>query len=408
LLPDTQLLRSLEEPPAFIEDTAPVPLGLRQDMQGAGRVPTDELPTLSDSIRLDHRGSLSATAAPDLASRSAKLVEPIPEITLDRKLDRHKQEAAERIAAEAAKRAALVAAGPATPPVEPEATSPHTAEAPLPAAKKPEPADPRKEKLNKVAANLGSATSIEEIGGMAAETLFGEQFSQLAAAVASMAPPGLDGDEPPGEATPASEPTAEPAPKLSASATGPATNGAGTPVQPASPTIGPAAGARSAAQPGAATKPRPSAKLPPPADIDASASRRLEMVRALNGQKGIQIPSSVEQIVLEGTGRRNVAAGPKERPIDNQFGSSMTQTLAALNVRKQSAPESNAGATAAAPAKPGPQPEPIENQFGLSMTQTLKALSARSMSGTDADDDDDEFDDDDEPKAGFFSRFRRS
>ena len=132
------------------------------------------------------------------------------------------------------------------------------------------------------------------------------------------------------------------------------------------------------------------------------------MVRALNGQTGIQIPSSVEQIVLEGTGRRNVAAGPKEQPIDNQFGSSMTQTLAALNVRTQSAPESNAGATAAAPAKPGPQPEPIENQFGLSMTQTLKALSARSMSGTDADDDDEEFDDDDEPKAGFFSRFRRS
>lgn len=409
LLPDTQLLRSLEEPSAFIEDTAAVPLGLRQHMQGTGLVPTDELPTLNDSVRLDHRRPQSATAAPNLAStRPARLVEPMPEITLDRKLDRHKQEAAERVAAEAAKRSSLVAAGTATAQVEPEATGPITADAPLPAAKKPEPADPRKEKLTEAADNSTSATSIEEIGGTAAETLFGEQFSQLAAAVASMASPALDDNESPGYPTPSSEPTAVRTPRSAASAAGSATHGVGAPVQPASPQTGPAVGPRSAAPAQAATKPKPAAKAAPPADIDASASRRLEMVRALNGQKGIQIPSSVEQIVLEGTGRRSVAAGPKERPIDNQFGSSMTQTLAALNVRKQATPESNAGATRVTPAKRGPQPEPIENQFGLSMTQTLNALSARSMSGTDTDDDDEEFSDDNEPKGGFFSRFRRS
>jgi len=275
--------------------------------------------------------------------------------------------------------------------------------------------DPRKDKLDKAAADLGSATSIEELDGMAAETLFGEEFSQLAAAVASMAPPGLDGDEPPEEPKPAPLPAAASAPKPAAPAAGLAANGTGPTAQPVPPATGPAATARAAAPTQAAAKPKPAAKVPPPSDIDASASRRLEMVRALNGHKGIQVPSSAEQIVLEGTGPHKVAAapkpapGPKERPIDNQFGSSMTQTLAALNVRKQSAPEpaASAPAPAPAPAKRGPQPEPIENQFGLSMTQTLKALSARSMNRTD-DDDEEEFDDDDEPKGGFFSRFRRS
>jgi len=423
LLPDTQLLRALEEPAALIEDTAPVPLGLQQDMQATGRVPTEKLPTLSDSMRLDHRKPPLA-AALDPASRAGKTAEPIPEITLDRKLDEHKQEAAERIAAEAAKRAAIAAAGPPAAPVdaepasEPDTPAPlapaRTEKAPAPAAQ-PERADPHEDRLNKAAADLGSATSIEELDGMAAETLFGEEFSQIAAAVASMAPPGLDDGEP--SPQPAPQPVAAPEPRPEASRPDPAANGAAAPMQVPAPPKAPTATPRSPAAAQNPTKPKPAAKAPPPADIDASASRRLEMVRALNGQKGIQIPSSAEQIVLEGTGPHNVAAapkaapGPKDRPIDNQFGSSMTQTLAALNPRKPPAPEVAAGvpATAPPPVKRGPKPEPIENQFGLSMTQTLKALSARSMNTTDDDGDDDEFDDDDdEPKGGFFSRFRRS
>jgi len=436
LLPDTQLLRALEEPVALVEDTAPVPLGLQADVQPRDRVPTERLPTLSDSMRLDHRRPVAGIPAP-AAAQGRKPGEPIPEITLDRKLDEHKQEAADKIAAEAAKRAAL--AGSEAPPGEATevpaaapAPVPKPAAQPRPAAAKPvaespvhrpappvttppkPPGEPVRHKLDKVAAELGSAKSIEDIDGMAAETLFGEEFSQLAAQVAAMAPPGFDDDA--AAAEPLPEPSAAPPPAPDGAATAAeapkrsVTTGSPAPARP------PAPKAANGAQPAAAKPlPKPAAKVPPPADIDESASRRLEMVRALNGQKGISIPSSAEQIVLEGTSPRNVAVaptaqpGPKDRPIDNEFGSSMTQTLAALHPKKKPAPKP--AATAPSPTRHGPQPEPIENQFGLSMTQTLKALSARSMSKLDDDvddTDDDEDEDDDEPKGGFFSRFRRS
>ena len=65
---------------------------------------------------------------------------------------------------------------------------------------------------------------------------------------------------------------------------------------------------------------------------------------------------------------------------------------------------------AALPPKPAQKaesgtasPQPIEEQISTSMTATLKALSARPDSANDEDDDEEET-----PKRGFFSRFRRS
>ena len=77
-------------------------------------------------------------------------------------------------------------------------------------------------------------------------------------------------------------------------------------------------------------------------DLDSSAARRLEMVRALNRKAGKKLPpmppplhGGPEEIVLgDDAGNAN---GAKPEPIENQFGPSMTNTLRALsaeNIRK--------------------------------------------------------------------------
>ena len=63
---------------------------------------------------------------------------------------------------------------------------------------------------------------------------------------------------------------------------------------------------------------------------------------------------------------------------------------------------SDIGKAAAVPAKPnGPQPEPIENQINTSMTQTLKALSAAKATQPAVEEEE-------KSAGGLFSRFRRS
>ena len=212
-----------------------------------------------------------------------------------------------------------------------------------------------RQKLERVARNLVSATTLEDIDEIAAETLFGEEITEIAKALQQFAPA-----EEPARAT---ELMLEPEQDLAAvGANGQATAAAPavgqTPVQPAA---SPHSNAGAAARP-AGMPPRPPGKP----DIDSSAMRRLAMVRSLNKSKSPP------------------ASGPQPEEI------------------VLSTPE-------VSPPPAGPAPEPIEDQFGTSMTANLKALSEDSMqavqiaeSGTDPEHEPDD------KKGGIFSRFRRS
>jgi hypothetical protein len=60
------------------------------------------------------------------------------------------------------------------------------------------------------------------------------------------------------------------------------------------------------------------------------------------------------------------------------------------------------------PRPTGPQPEPIERQINTSMTQALEALSTAKVGNNVANDEDVTADEDDDKSGGFFSKFRRS
>jgi len=181
------------------------------------------------------------------------------------------------------------------------------------------------QKLEQCAVEIGNANSLEDISDFAAETIFGnEAFDEIAAAV-----------------------TANP------------------PVEEPSPVLLTDAETSAAANDVVATIPAPDSKPktePANTDMDAAAKNRLAMVNALNnGVPTVSMPKS-ETIEM---GEDRLAAIKRARPT-------------------------------------GPQPEPIENQFNTSMTQTLKALSAANNSPVKADADDEK------SSGGLFGRFRRS
>lgn len=319
----------------------------------------------------------------------------VPEITLDKSLDDHQKAAQARLLKEAERRAETSASAESreSSAEETEAKSDSAAEQTGKDADDDE--AERRQRLESLAARFGSARSIEDVlDDTAAETLFGEEFSQIAAAVTAMhestssesETPDRGGDEaePPvtlsleesGEAGPGATASSMPVtdddatarePVSTAVPPGPAGgNGAGSSAAPTTAKNTPAQAAAKA--PGAAlgspgAPPRP----PSPADgtkLDSSAAQRLEMVRALNKKAGKAMPpmpdSAGEEIVLGGD--------------DNS------------------------------PTSSGPRPEPIENQFGLSMTATLKALSAENIKSM----QDEEEAEKKEKKKGLLSRFRRS
>lgn len=323
----------------------------------------------------------------------------VPEITLDKSLDDHQKAAQARLAKEAERCAAASAttesreSAEGTAAVGKSDSAPEQAEMDADADDEAE----RKQRLESLTARFGSARSIEDVlDDTAAETLFGEEFSQIAAAVTAMHESQSsgwetpdhedDGAEPPvtlsleevGEAGPgataASTPgtagdarTQEPASK--AVPPGPAGgNGAGTSANskaaktPASAATD-APGVPTAATGSPGNPPRPPS-TPKDTKLDSSAAQRLEMVRALNKKAGKAMPpmpdSAGEEIVLGGD---------------------------------DSSPTCN-----------GPKPERIENQFGLSMTATLKALSAENIKSMQEEEEAEKK----EKKKGLLSRFRRS
>ncbi len=320
-------------------------------------------------------------AEPDPAT-SAETVEPrdaaesVPEITLDDSIRRQQEAAQARLAEEAAKVAAAAKAeqapekseaelaaekelvvekerlagmssiaeqfssaeelsladlGSATKPAAGElslADSGSATEAAVPVEQNTEQADDdreNREKLKQLAAELGSATSLEDIDDLAAETLFGEEFSQMAATVAAMAANdtslAVETKSEPKRATPEAAP-APPAVELELESP--------APTKPAQLAPSPAAG------PAATTTapPAPRRPIPDKPEIDPSAARRLEMVRSLNKKRPPPANApTAEDIVLGDADQVPVGNAPKPEPIENQFGTSMTANLEALNVQ---------------------------------------------------------------------------
>ena len=218
-------------------------------------------------------------------------------------------------------------------------------------------------RLQKLANELGNAKSLEDIDDMAAETLFGEEFSQIAATVAAMAANDTEGtlelEAAEGQAVAsAGQPGSPAAPAQAQPQTAQAQPQAAQPQATARPAGSPPTQKAVPAAPAAARPPgqRPT---PSPADIDSSAARRLEMVRSLNkgGSKPLPNAMVTEDIVL----------GDDSSPTHS-----------------------------------GPAPERIENQFGTSMTANLKALSEQSIEAMQ------KAEKQEEKKSGLLSRFKRS
>ncbi len=391
LRPDTGLLEVLNEQPVEVEDDAPVPLGLQEQMSEQPAAPSENgpleaptnsgadvtatntnIPTLSDSMRIDsdllavanaevndtrtpRKPNLQALETAIAAARkgpveldadiavdafeeipTAQLVEDeneidtadgdetdLPQITLDDCLQERPN----------------VVAAPA------EETNP--SEALEEEEKGSGQENAKRAKLNKLAADLGSAKSLEEIDDVAAETLFGEEFSHMAAAVAAMA-----------AEVPANDPDAElTLAVIDDDADEVADDSVRVEVEQA-----PLEPAEVPAMSFASITPD---ETPATLDINASASRRFDMLRAMNESSA------------------NTASAVAKKP-------------AASKADETAAP---AGELA---EEKGPQLTPIENQFGSSMTETLKALKF------DRPPEEDDGEEHEEKSGGFLSRFKRS
>jgi hypothetical protein len=289
----------------------------------------------------------------------------IPEITLDNALEKRQKEAEALL--EARQQAALKAQEQEAD--DAEAVAVAESENPVEAQEEVEPQEPveaepsaadieaaaaERAKLGKLAADLGSAKSLEEIDDMAAETLFGEEFSQIAAAVAAMAAADSANDADM-DADPASEHEDEQITLVSDD---------DKPVESQAPA------ASEDEVPVSFESVLPVDESPAP-DINASASRRFAMLKAMNEPNHAAANLSTPQ-----------------EPASDSDG--------------KTAPDE----VAESAAKKGPQVAPIENQFGSSMTQTLEALKFERPAS--AEDDEDDADDEDDKSGGFLSRFKRS
>ncbi len=162
-------------------------------------------------------------------------------------------------------------------------------------------ADKADQELEKIATELARAKTIEDVDDHLAETLFGEEFSMMAAQVAANAP-SINVETEVATGTPAGE------------------------------TMGSVALSLEDEEP----EDEPLESQPDP--LDTSASQRLQVLRDLNDVApppgAPQNPEATESIVMSGGG---VELPPKENnesvdSIEDQIDVSMTQTLKALNI----------------------------------------------------------------------------
>lgn len=249
--------------------------------------------------------------------KKSEVLADVPEITLDdsinRKVDaaaleqRHRQEEETGVVEDE---------------VEPEV---ETADA----AKKRKQAEAE---LEKIAAGLAQAKTIDDVDDKMAETLFGEELSIAAAAVAKRF----------AEESSAAAEAEQPAPPAN-----------------------PAPDANSSQNP---------------------MEKEFENVWGEKPTADVSIESQIEGKV----GGLDISASQR------------LATLRALNATNKPQP----AAASAAPQVPASKPVPIEEQITTSMTQTLAALNVRPEPAPINDNFDDG--DDDDEKRGFFSRFKRS
>ena len=164
------------------------------------------------------------------------------------------------------------------------------------------------QEIEKCAAEIGSANSLEDISDFAAETIFGnEAFDEIAAAVT------------------ANPPVEEPSPVM---------------LQDAE--VSAAANDAIDSMPAVEASPK---EAPASTEMDASTKNRLAMVNALNnGIPTVSMPKS-ETIELgeekpKASVKQTTAKGPQPEPIENQINTSMTQTLKALSAAKANQPNS--------------------------------------------------------------------
>lgn len=260
------------------------------------------------------------------AARPAATPEVVPEITLDREIQAKIEEAAEAIKrTEEAAAAKAAADAEAEKSIDIAATGEIQVQLPplksvesksQPAVEKPpEPADTTptaaeedgkdNKEMERIASGLSRAKTLDDVDDKMAETLFGEEFSEIAAQVAGKVAESSANDEI--ELELEDEPAAE-----------------GSPTRDSGGNV--AANTRREARP-EGVKPQ----------LDEAASKRLATVRALNGSANGHppLPPSAESIVMSHEPASSQAQQSADHPqsIEDQINTSMTATLQALKSR---------------------------------------------------------------------------
>lgn len=320
-------LADAEEIPAWERD--PTLAELRPDLDALERAMavaqgTDE-PEEAPSVLEENLAGLNEPpeAAADQAAAEPESLDIVPEITLDKQIQAKIDEATEALKQTqvdaTAELGATATEAPATETGE-SATKPERREVqsePAPAIAESTPATPvidlpaadnskADQELEKIASELAKAKTIEDVDDKMAETLFGEEFSMIAAQVAANAP-SIDDDE--------------------------VEVAAGT---PAGETIGAVALSLEDDEPQVMSAP----EKPPEATLDTSSSQRLQVLRDLNKTApppgAPPVPDEAESIVMSGGGvELPPATGTaKVDSIEDQISTSMTQTLKALNINQ--------------------------------------------------------------------------
>jgi type II secretory pathway predicted ATPase ExeA len=203
--------------------------------------------------------------------------------------------------------------------------------------------------LEQIAVNLAQAKTIDDCDDKMAETLFGEEFSLMAAQVAANVPPELSAND---ELDPV--------------------------------------------------------EIEFELEVGAEAEAEVEDEFVVEDATDVEAENFASSDDFEDKPEINVELQTMPNGVTGHVALSASQRLAtvrALNATPSSrTPEPVEMPTARIEPPPAiEQPESIEDQIKTSMTQTLKALNARPPSVYDGDDDND-----DDHKGGFFSRFKRS
>jgi hypothetical protein len=205
-------------------------------------------------------------------------------------------------------------------------------ESPAKPAAEPEPSPEELEnarkadaELEQIASNLARAKTIDDCDDKMAETLFGEEFSMMAAQVAANAPPELLEDDAPQEPELSLETEALDEPQ----------------------------------------KTEESAN-------DEAADPAFAALQDFEGAAAINVELEADSVI---TGSGDTSASQR------------LQTVRALNTGSPGASSNTPAAKPDEPKPPAAEPESIEDQFNTSMTQTMKTLTIPPVANDDDDDD---------------------